>query len=229
MPKDIKVQDLKILSAMLALSFGLLACGGGNGGYASAVSAAAGSGVSDLVASLPVPVAASSPAAITYTKPAPAPAPAPVLSSDHSCGLNGPAGIEAELLQRINALRSSGAVCGTTGFAATGPLAWNNLLLLAAKGHSKDMAQNNYFAHNSQDGRSPGQRVTSTGYNWTIVGENIAAEQSSVERVVFRWTNSPGHCQNLMNPNIRDVAVACVRSDTSTYRFYWTMNLGRSR
>lgn len=227
MPKNIKLQDLKILSAMLALSFGLAACGGGNGGDAPAVSAAAGAGVSDLVALLHVPVAASSTAVVTNTTPAPAPA--PVLTSDHSCGLNGPAGIEAELLQRINALRRSGAVCGTTGFAATGPLVWNNLLLVAAKGHSKDMAQKNYFAHTSQDGRSPGQRVTSTGYNWTIVGENIAAEQSSVERVVSRWTNSPGHCQNLMNPSFRDVAVACVRSDTSTYRFYWTMNLGRSR
>ena len=102
---------------------------------------------------------------------------------------------------------------------------------MAAKGNSKDMAKKNYFAHVSQDGRSedgrspdgrspdgrsPDQRVTSIGYNWTTVGEKIAAGQSSVERAVSRWTNSPCHCQSLMNPSFRDVAVACMRIDTTT-------------
>ena len=132
-------------------------------------------------------------------------------------------------MQRLNALRASGAVCGTTGYAATGALAWNPLLLKAAAGHSTDMAQKNYFSHTGQDGRSPAQRITAAGYNWSTIGENIAAGQRSVEEVMSGWAKSPGHCQNLMNPNFREVAVACVRNDAADYRLYWSMELGRSR
>ncbi len=241
------------LIAVAALCLALAACGGG-GGDAPAVSGATGStgaAQTDAVAALPAPVAADAPAvtpaapaasapaaspgAAVVTPPAIAPsapaasAPAQTATADLSCGLNGPAGIQAEVLQRLNALRAAGAVCGTTGYAATGALAWNNLLLNAAKGHSADMAEKNYFSHTGQDGRSPGQRVTAAGYIWSNTGENIAGGQRSVEQVMTGWINSPGHCQNLMNPNFRDVAVACVKNDASTYRLYWTMNLGRSR
>ena len=147
---------------------------------------------------------------------------------DVNCGLNGAAGIQGEVMQRVNALRAAGAVCGTTTYAATGPLAWNSLLLQAASGHSSDMAQNNYFSHTSLDGRTMVQRVVATGYTYTNLGENIAAGQSTVESVITGWTNSPGHCANLMNSAFRDIGVACVRSDTSNYRYYWTMVLGRS-
>ena len=98
------------------------------------------------------------------------------------------------------------------------------------------MARKNYFARTRLDGRTPAhphtrtpaQRVTSAGYIWSNVGENIAVGQRSVEEVISGWTNSPGHCQNLTYLNFRDVAVACVRNVAATYRLYWTMELGRS-
>ncbi|MDP3655044.1 MAG: CAP domain-containing protein [Rhodoferax sp.] len=68
-----------------------------------------------------------------------------------------------------------------------------------------------------------------TGYAYCAVGENIAAGQTSVQSVMSTWINSPGHCQNLMNPTYRDMGVACVRNDAASYRLYWTMDLGRSR
>ena len=120
------------------------------------------------------------------------------------------------MVQRLKALRAAGAVCRTNPFAATGPLAWNNQLLQAAIGHSTDMAQKNYFSHTSQDGRTPAQRITAAGNRWITVGENIAAGQRSVEEVMTGWTSSPGHCQNLMNPNFQDAAEACVRNDAAT-------------
>ena len=218
------------VKSTVAVAFfaGLAGCGGG-GGDSPAVSAAPGAATSTGVAPLPAPVAVA-----TVPPPVAAPAPATPATGttavgDFSCGLNGAAGIEAEVLQRVNALRAAGAVCGATPYAATGPLAWNAALLLAAKGHSADMAQKNYFSHTSQDGRNAGQRVTAAGYTWSSYGENIAAGQGSVEQVMTGWANSPGHCQNLMNPSFKDVAVACVRNDAADYRLYWTMNLGRSR
>ena len=254
MMNEMKLRACGKLTAVAALCFALAACGGGGGGGdAPGVSGATGSTQNDAVAPLPTPVASnapapapSAPAASSTPAPAPSPGaaaqppavtpsapaasvPAQAAAADVSCGLNGPAGIEAEILQRLNALRASGAVCGTTAFPATGALAWNKTLLQAAAGHSTDMAQKNYFSHTGQDGRSPGQRVTAAGYSWATVGENIAGGQRSVEQAMTGWINSPGHCQNLMNPNFRDVAVACVKNDASAYRLYWTMNLARSR
>ena len=213
------------------ICFGVAACGGGSGD-APATPALTVAVPGTPVATLPVPVATAAPAVPVGAAPAALPAASPTVLSamgDISCGLNGATGIEAEVLQRVNALRASGAVCGTTAFAAASSLAWNSALLLAAKGHSADMAQKNYFSHTSQDGRTAGQRITAAGYNWSSYGENIAAGQRTVEQVMNGWSNSAGHCQNLMNPNFRDVAVVCVRNDTADYRLYWTMALGRSR
>ncbi len=221
----VAVQTFGNLTAAAALCFGLAACGGGAGGGGNA--STAGNPTAPLPA--PVTVAAAEPMgsiSAPATSPVPTPASAPA-AGDFSCGLNGAAGIEAEVLQRVNALRASGAVCGAARFQATGGLAWNAQLLQAAKGHAADMAQKNYFSHTSQDGRTAAQRVTSAGYIWSNVGENIAAGQRSVQEVMTDWEKSPGHCQNLMNPNFQDVAVACVRNDATAYRLYWTMELGR--
>lgn len=190
----------------------LVACGGGSGGDAASPTA--------LVAT---PVVVTTPATTTVT--------VPVVSSpaiDASCGLNGSVGIQAEMLQRVNAFRAAGAVCGTATYAPAAALVWNTPLLQAATGHSSDMATNNYFSHTSLDGRTLVQRVLATGYSYSAMGENIAAGQTSVQSVVTGWINSPGHCQNLMNPTFRDIAVACVRNDAAIYRLYWTMVLGRS-
>lgn len=218
---------------MVALSCALASCGGGGGnaaGGAPGANTAAGSGApANAVAPLPVPVAAGTLPAVTLAPLSVAPADVAVGAIDFSCGLNGAAGIEAEITQRVNALRAAGAVCGTTAYAAAAALVWNSTLLAAAKGHSADMAQKNYFSHTSQDGRTAGQRITTAGYNWSAYGENIAAGQTTVEQVMTGWINSPGHCQNLMNPNFREVAVACVRNDAADYRLYWTMDLGRGR
>jgi uncharacterized protein YkwD len=190
----------------------LTACGGGGGGDTASTAA--------LVANPPVVTA---PASATATTPV-----ASVPAVDANCGLNGTAGIQTEILQRVNAFRAAGAVCGSTTYAPATALVWNKPLLQAAAGHSNDMATLNYFSHTSLDGRTLKQRVLAVGYSYSTVGENIAAGQSSVQSVVTGWINSPGHCQNLMNPAFRDIAVACVRNDAATYRLYWTMDLGRS-
>ncbi len=207
----------QISSRLLRSSWaiGLLAFIAGCGG---------GGGPTDGTAPMTTPVATTAPA----NSPAvPAVTTAPG-ATDASCGLNGAAGIQAEILQRVNTLRLAGAVCGSTTVAATTALTWNTQLLQAARGHSTDMAQNNYFSHTSLDGRTLAQRVLATGYSYMALGENIAAGQTSVESVMTAWINSPGHCQNLMSPAFRDIGVACVRNDAAAYRLYWTMNLGRT-
>jgi uncharacterized protein YkwD len=148
-------------------------------------------------------------------------------AGDTSCGLNAPGGIQAEMLQRVNALRASGTMCGTVSYPAVAALTWNPTLLQAAKLHATDMASKNYFSHVGLDGRAPAERVLAAGYSYGRMGENIAAGQTSVESAMAAWTASPSHCQNMMTPDFRDIAVACVRNDAATYRYYWVMEMAR--
>lgn len=62
----------------------------------------------------------------------------------------------------------------------------------AAQAHADDMAQRDYFSHNSQDGRTPGSRITAAGCIWNAYGENIAAGQGTPEAVMKTWKNSSG-------------------------------------
>ena len=191
-----------------------------------ALLAACGGGGSDTAPS--TPTAAPLPNAAVVSSSASAPtSPAPTASGDTSCSLNPPAGIQAEVLQRVNAFRASGAVCGGVAYPAASALRWNANLLQAAKGHASDMAANNYFSHTGQDGRSPDQRVLAAGYSYARMGENIAAGQTSVESAMAAWIGSPSHCQNMMTPDFRDIAVACVRNDAARYHLYWVMEMGR--
>lgn len=210
---------------LMVLPLLLAACGGGGGGFENTQSSAPQS-----TAPLPTPAAVTTPAAAATSTPAAATvSAAPASGGDTSCGLNAPGGIQAEILQRVNALRASGAVCGSVAYPAAGALNWNTTLLEAAKAHANDMATNNYFSHTGLDGRSPAQRVSAAGYNYSRMGENIAAGQSSVAEVMTAWIASPSHCQNMMTPEYPDIAVACVRNDASAYRLYWAMEMGRLR
>jgi len=134
--------------------------------------------------------------------------------------------IRVRVLDLINTARAEARSCGTEFFAATSPLAWNTQLLAAARTHSEDMAQHNFFSHTGSDGSNVGDRATAAGFTWQRIGENIAAGQTSAESAVNGWIDSPGHCRNLMNPNFTEVSVACVENSDSDYNRYWTNVLG---
>jgi uncharacterized protein YkwD len=146
------------------------------------------------------------------------------LSAANTCNLPQ---FQTDVMALVNQARASSRMCGNTAYRAAAPLAWNNKLFNASAGHSADMANNNYFSHTSLDGRTFGQRITNAGYKWSRLGENIAAGQGSVQSVMAVWMASAGHCSNIMNGNLTEVGVACVINDSSPYRTYWTMDLGK--
>lgn len=106
------------------------------------------------------------------------------------------------------------------------PLTRNELLDEAGRKHSLDMAVNGYFDHISQDGRSPGDRITAEGYVWWTVGENIAAGQTSVEQVFDAWMNSSGHRKNILNANFREMGLGHISLAGTLYIHYWTQTFG---
>ncbi|SEE54746.1 MULTISPECIES: CAP domain-containing protein [Pseudomonas] len=131
-----------------------------------------------------------------------------------------------KLLAELNVARGRPRQCGTQSFAAATPLTWNALLATAAETHSRSMANNNYFDHKDRDGRTPGDRAELAGYGGQQIGENIAAGQDTVRKVVDGWVASPGHCANLMNPQYQELGAAYAVDPKSDSGIYWTAMFG---
>jgi uncharacterized protein YkwD len=134
------------------------------------------------------------------------------------------------MLELLNAARSVARNCGAIAYPAVGPLVWNTQTEQAARAQAEYLQQNNLFSHTGAGGSSVGERLSTTGYVWSTVGENIAAGFTDIADVVQGWVDSPGHCVNIMNGNFVDVGVVLIQGTSSnTYRTYWGMVLARQR
>jgi len=120
-----------------------------------------------------------------------------------------------KMLTLINQQRQKGCNCGNTYYKAVPPLKWNTTLEKVAKAHSDDMRHRNTMTHYGKDAKDPGDRLSKAGYKWSTWAENVAMGQQNEEEVMKSWLKSPGHCANIMNPDVTEVGVA--RSGT-----YWT-------
>jgi uncharacterized protein YkwD len=128
-----------------------------------------------------------------------------------------------EILDAVNAARAVPRSCGERAFGAAPPVAWNDALAAAALAHSRDMAARRHFAHQGSDGSMVAARATRAGYHWHVVGENIAAGQTSAREAVDGWIDSPGHCANLMNPTFTEMGAGYEISHARMPGFvYWT-------
>lgn len=89
-----------------------------------------------------------------------------------------------------------------------------------ARTKSKDMAANNYFAHQSPTYGSAGDMLTKFGIKWSAWGENIASGQRTPEAVVTAWMNSEGHRANILSSNFSKIGVGYAVNSNGTP--YWT-------
>ena len=141
----------------------------------------------------------------------------------------GSAAISRRVLELTNEARARARRCGSTTFAAAGPLSLSALLERAALEHSKDMAMNSYMEHTGRDGSSPADRITRAGYKWRMVGENLASGIMTPEETVAGWLQSPHHCANLMTPRFTEMGVAFAVNPATDAGVYWTQTFGTSR
>ncbi|HVN45494.1 MAG TPA: CAP domain-containing protein [Steroidobacteraceae bacterium] len=153
-----------------------------------------------------------SPAAGSAAMPTP---PAPVVRTPS------PATLASEALQLVNEVRSRGARCGERSFGPAPPLSLSGTLGTVAFGHAADMAEHDYFEHRDLKGQSPADRVRGVGYREKLVGENIAYGPKSVEEVVQGWLNSPGHCENIMDPRFAEMGFAFAPGRAGRHGLYW--------
>ncbi|MGW6495193.1 CAP domain-containing protein [Nonomuraea angiospora] len=102
------------------------------------------------------------------------------------------------------------------------PLKHDARLRRAAFGHSADMAKNDYFDHDSRDGRDMADRIRATGFTGSTLAENIAMGQRSAAEVVKGWMNSDGHRQNIMNCSYTLIGVGAAKDAQG--QLYWTQD-----
>jgi uncharacterized protein YkwD len=107
------------------------------------------------------------------------------------------------------------------------PVSANGALNASAETYSLLMATANFFSHTGPDGSTLTSRNESAGYGgWTWMGENIAAGQATADDVFQAWMNSPGHRANILSAQAREIGIGHAFGPTSTYKNYWTMELG---
>jgi uncharacterized protein YkwD len=145
-----------------------------------------------------------------------------------------PAGSQAPVLatralQLINEVRARGTRCGERAFGPAPPVRLSGTLAGVALGHAADMAEHGYFEHEDLAGRSPADRVRAVGYREKLVGENIAYGPQSAEEVVQGWLDSPGHCENIMNPRFAEMGIAYAPGQASRRGLYWVQLLAAPR
>lgn len=107
------------------------------------------------------------------------------------------------LLQDTNAERSKNH---------ENPLALNQQLAQAAQAKANDMVQQNYWAHNSPDGKTPWSFITTAGYHYQLAGENLAYGFANASDTMAGWMNSPTHKANILNSNYKDVGFGVAQS-----------------
>jgi uncharacterized protein YkwD len=149
------------------------------------------------------PPSTSRPAPAPDPKPAPEPAP---VAADTS--------VAGQVLTLVNAERAR---------AGCDPVALDDRLTRAAAAHSQDMAADNFFSHDSRDGRGFDDRIEATGYP-APRSENIAAGQPTAAAVMDAWMNSPGHKANILDCTATQMGLASATG--GDFGIYWTQNFG---
>jgi uncharacterized protein YkwD len=134
-----------------------------------------------------------------------------------------------QALRLVNDVRAKGTRCGERSFGPAPPMRLSDTLASVALGHASDMAEQNYFEHVDLAGRSPADRVRAVGYREKLVGENIAYGPQSVEEVVQGWLDSPGHCENIMDPRFAEMGLAYAAGQSARRGLFWVQLLAAPR
>jgi uncharacterized protein YkwD len=135
--------------------------------------------------------------------------------------------LEAQMLERIEAHRSTGADCGDYGrFRPAGSLAQDGALRCAARVHALDMHMQGYVAHLNTDEETAADRVARAGGRFLTLAETIAAGQASSDRVVDEiWIGSAGSCATLMGDAYTAIGVGGFVDDDGFG--WWTVVIAR--
>lgn len=98
----------------------------------------------------------------------------------------------------------------TRAHAGLPALALDPRLSQVAAEHGLDMAQKNYFEHDSPGGETPFDRMREASAPFSYAGENLALAPN--ERIAYRaLLESPPHLRNILQAHFTRVGIAAVR------------------
>ena len=106
------------------------------------------------------------------------------------------------------------------------PLILCETLNRASQKYAEQMAKTGHFDHTAPDGSDPADRGTAEGYQIRSYGENLAAGQKTVRRVMNGWVHSPGHYSNLISDSFTHLGVGHAYSKKTRYSEYWVQDFG---
>lgn len=118
------------------------------------------------------------------------------------------AGMEKQILDITNVIRARHEL---------ELLQWDDETAQVAYAHSKDMAEADYFSHESEKYGTLADRLKAADIIYELAGENIAANYTDAPAVVEGWLNSESHREALLNNEYSHLGVG-------VYRRHYTQN-----
>ena len=123
--------------------------------------------------------------------------------------------VETQVWEMTNAYRT---------YMGLSNLQWESKAEAAARGHSQDMADNNYFQHNSQDGTRFFARLQAEGISYRSCGENICAGSGDAIYMVIGWIGSSGHRNGILTPSFKYIGVGVAYNASAKWLVYATQD-----
>ncbi|MFG6116375.1 CAP domain-containing protein [Halobacillus sp. MO56] len=99
------------------------------------------------------------------------------------------------------------------------PLHMDEALKRVAAVKAEDMAENNYFSHQSPTYGSPFMMLRDYQIDFERAAENIAAAPFSPEEVVSQWLAHSGHRKNILNARMTHIGVGYAEGNNG--KGYW--------
>jgi uncharacterized protein YkwD/uncharacterized protein YukE len=92
------------------------------------------------------------------------------------------------------------------------PLSENAILNTSALKKARDMFEKQYFAHDSPFGVGVADLAQQEGYTFITIGENLALGNFLNDEILVQaWMDSPGHRENILNANYREIGIGVVK------------------
>jgi uncharacterized protein YkwD len=128
---------------------------------------------------------------------------------------------EQELIELTNAQRQVARL--TPAAPSPGPLAANPQLIAAARTHAANMAAQDKLDHTLDD-KTFADRAKDAGYQYRLVGENIAWSRETPKDVLEGWMNSPLHRENILKEEFTEIGVGVAINQKGER--YWVQVFG---
>jgi uncharacterized protein YkwD len=128
---------------------------------------------------------------------------------------------EQELIDLTNDLRKAARL--TPAAPSPGPLTASPKLMAAARAHAANMAAQDKLDHTLED-KTFADRAKDAGYQYRLIGENIAWSPETSKEVLEGWMNSPPHRENILREEFTEIGVGMARNQKGEQ--YWVQVFG---